>query len=98
LAYISGSVDEQWRLRNEYLAAENRMLRHQIEGWIPLTDTERQTLAQIGQTLGKQALEEDRHSRQTRYPPGLASQTGGSEIRGFQAAKIGGSSPYRLGT
>jgi putative transposase len=27
LAYISGSVDEELLLRNEYLAAENRILR-----------------------------------------------------------------------
>jgi hypothetical protein len=32
LAYISGSVDEELLLRNEYLVAENRILRHQIEG------------------------------------------------------------------
>ncbi len=58
LAYISGSVDEELLLRNEYLVAENRILRHQIEGRIQLGDAERQTLAEIGAQLGKQALEE----------------------------------------
>jgi len=58
LAYISGSVDEELLLRNEYLAAENRMLRDQIKGRVPLTDAERQTLAAIGNKLGKKALEE----------------------------------------
>ncbi len=29
LAYISGSVDEELLLRNEYLVAENRILRNQ---------------------------------------------------------------------
>jgi transposase InsO family protein len=58
LAYISGSVDEELLLRNEYLVAENRILRDQIKGRIQLSDAERQTLAEIGKKLGKQALEE----------------------------------------
>src|SRR4029434_10808764 len=58
LAYISGSVDEELLLRNEYLAAENRILRDQIKGRLQLTDAERQTLAKIAIKLGKKALEE----------------------------------------
>jgi len=58
LAYISGSVDEELLLRNEYLVAENRILRDQIKGRLQLSDAERQTLAEIGKKLGKQALEE----------------------------------------
>jgi hypothetical protein len=33
------------RLRNEYLTAENRILRNQIEGRVQLTDSERKELA-----------------------------------------------------
>jgi transposase InsO family protein len=58
LAYISGSVDEELLLRIEYLVTENRILRDQIKGRIHLRDAERQTLAEIGKKLGKQALEE----------------------------------------
>jgi hypothetical protein len=54
LAYISGSVDEELLLRNEYLVAENRILRDQIKGRIQLSDAERQTLAEIGKKLGTQ--------------------------------------------
>jgi len=32
LAYIAGSVDQELLLRNEYLAAENRILRAQLNG------------------------------------------------------------------
>jgi hypothetical protein len=32
LAYITGTVDQQLLLRNEYLAAENRILKAQIGG------------------------------------------------------------------
>ena len=36
LAYISGSVDEELLLRNEYLVAENRILRNQTKGRLRL--------------------------------------------------------------
>jgi len=58
LAYITGSVDQELLLRNEYLVTENRILRNQITGRVRLTDGERKTLADIGQKLGKQALQE----------------------------------------
>jgi putative transposase len=58
LAYITGSVDQELLLRNEYLVAENRILRQQIKGCVQLSDGERKTLAEIGKKLGKQALEE----------------------------------------
>jgi len=58
LAYISGSVDEELLLRNEYLVTENRILRAQIKGRLKLTDGERKTLAEIGKKLGRKVLEE----------------------------------------
>jgi putative transposase len=58
LAYITGSVDQHLLLRNEYLVTENRMLRRQLKGRVRLSDGERKTLAELGQKLGKQALEE----------------------------------------
>jgi putative transposase len=59
LASITGSVDEELRLRNAYLAAENRVMRHQIKARrVQLTHAERKTLAEMGHKLGRQALEE----------------------------------------
>jgi hypothetical protein len=58
LAYIIGSVDQELRLRNEYLVTENRILRQQIRERIRLSDGERKTLAEIGKRLGKQVLAE----------------------------------------
>src|SRR5919198_5783144 len=57
LAYITGTVDQALLLRNEYLVTENRILRNQLTGRVRLTDGERTALAEIGQKLGKQALE-----------------------------------------
>src|SRR5213594_2758146 len=58
LASITGTVDQALLLRNEYLVTENRMLRDQLKGRVWLSDGERKALAEIGQKLGKQALEE----------------------------------------
>jgi putative transposase len=58
LASITSSVDEELRLRNAYLMAENRILRSQITGRVLLTDAERKTLAELGQQLGRKALAE----------------------------------------
>jgi transposase InsO family protein len=58
LVYITGTVDQELLLRNEYLVTENRILRNQITGRVRLTNSERKTLAEIGQKLGKQALKE----------------------------------------
>src|SRR4029450_524232 len=58
LAYITGTVDAELLLTNEYLVTENRILRNQIKGRVQLRDGERKALAEIGQKLGKQALQE----------------------------------------
>ncbi|MCP4286847.1 MAG: hypothetical protein GY792_20785 [Gammaproteobacteria bacterium] len=57
-AYITGTVDQELLLRNEYLAAENRILKAQIRTRLRLTDAERVTLAEIAHRLGRKALED----------------------------------------
>jgi putative transposase len=58
LASITGTVDQELLLRNEYLVTENRLLRNQLKGRVRLNDGERQALAEIGYRLGKQALQD----------------------------------------
>jgi hypothetical protein len=58
LAYITGTVDQELPLRNECLAAENRILRAQIKGRLLLSNAEKATLAEIAHRLGRKALEE----------------------------------------
>src|SRR5712691_435927 len=58
LVYITGTVDQELLLRNEYLVTENRILRNQITGRVRLSDGKRKALAEIGQRLGKKALKE----------------------------------------
>jgi putative transposase len=47
LAYITGTVDQELLLRNEYLGAENRILKAQLKSPLRLTDAERTTLAEL---------------------------------------------------
>ena len=58
LAYITGTVNQELLLRNEYLAAENRILKAQLKTPLRLTDAERITLAEIAHRLGRKALED----------------------------------------
>ena len=51
-------VDQELLARNEYLAAENRILKAQLRGRLKLTDAERATLGKIGHRLGRKALAE----------------------------------------
>jgi putative transposase len=58
LAYVTGTVNQELLLRNEYLAAENRILRGQIKGRLLLSEGEKATLAEIAHRLGRKALED----------------------------------------
>jgi hypothetical protein len=58
LAYVSGTVDQELLARNEYLTAENRILKAQLNGRSKLSDAERSTLGEIGHRLGRTALAE----------------------------------------
>jgi putative transposase len=58
LAYVTGTVDQELLARNEYLAAENRILKVQLKGRLKLSDAERGTLGEIGHRLGRKALAE----------------------------------------
>ena len=55
-AYVTGLVNQELLLQNEYLAAENGILRVHLPTRLRLTDPERSTLAEIGKRLGRKAL------------------------------------------
>src|SRR5713101_7262194 len=58
LAYVTGSVNQELLLQNEYLAAENRILRAKLPPRLRLSNPERTTLAEIEKRLGRRALQE----------------------------------------
>jgi putative transposase len=51
-------VDQELLARNEYLTAENRILKAQLNGRLKLSEAERSTLCEIGHRLGRTALAE----------------------------------------
>jgi putative transposase len=58
LAYVTGLVNQELLLKNEYLAAENRILRSHLPKRLRLSDEERSTLAEIGKRLGRKLLQQ----------------------------------------
>ncbi|MGA3054032.1 MAG: hypothetical protein ABSD63_07475 [Candidatus Korobacteraceae bacterium] len=50
LAYITGTVDQELLMRNEYSAAENHILKAQIKGRLLLSEADKATLAEIAAT------------------------------------------------
>jgi hypothetical protein len=58
LAYVTGMLNQHLGLQDEYLAAENRILRAHLPTRLQLTDAQRSTLAEIGKRLGRQAFQQ----------------------------------------
>jgi hypothetical protein len=58
LAFVTRLVNQELLLRNEYLAAENRVIRAQLPSRLRLSDAERSTLAEIAKRLGRKAMKE----------------------------------------
>jgi hypothetical protein len=56
LAYVTGMVDQELLLRNEYLAAENRILKAKLKGRVRFSDAERARLGEIGHRLGRRVV------------------------------------------
>jgi hypothetical protein len=56
LAFVTGLVNQDLLLRNEYLITENRILRGHLPMRLRLADPERVTLAEIAKRLRRKAL------------------------------------------
>ncbi len=88
LAYITGTVDQELLLRNEYLVIENRILKAQLKGRLLLSEADRTILAEIGHRLGRKALEEVATAAKPEtilgwYRRLVARKFDGSKRRGF---------------
>lgn len=56
LAYVTGTVGQELLARNEYLAAENHILKAQLKSRPKRSDAERGVLGEIGRRLGCKVL------------------------------------------
>jgi hypothetical protein len=70
-AYVTGLVNPELLLQNEYLAAENRILKARLPSGWRLSDGERITLAEMGKRLAStnlSALKRGPHSKSRAAP------------------------------
>ena len=83
-------VDQELLTRNEYLAAENRILKAQLKGRLKLSDAEQATLGEIGHRVGRKALADVQPSPgRTLSWPGTASWSpANSMARRFVMARV----------
>ena len=58
LAYATGVINRELLLKNEYLVAENRILKTRVKGRLVLFGGEKATPAEIAHRLGRKALQE----------------------------------------
>src|SRR5712664_1369973 len=80
LAYITGTVDQELLLRNEYLVAENRILKAQLNTRLRLSDAERATLGEIAHRLGRKALEDVANAARPDTILGVVQEAGRPQI------------------
>ena len=57
MAYVTGLVNQELLLQNEYLAAENHIWKPHLQRGLRISDGERATLAEIGRRLGRKGLQ-----------------------------------------
>jgi len=91
LAYITGTVDRELLLRNEYLVAENRILKSQLKGRLKLSDVERTKLGEIGHRLGRKALGEC----PARHYPSMVPKAHSSQVRWITGTSSPGAATNR---
>ena len=84
LAYVTGSVDEELLRRNEYLVAENRILRAHTPGRVKLSDGDRRTWPR---SASGSAARPSRRSRVSCVPRRSSHGTDGWSPRKFDGSK-----------
>src|SRR5260370_15447575 len=87
LAYVSGTVKQRLLAQNEYLIAENRILRAYLPARIKLTDDQRSTLAEIGKRIGRKALQQIACVAKPDHP-GLVSLVDCLQARRFEVSGV----------
>src|SRR5215831_8949253 len=86
LAYVTGTVNQELLLRNEYLGAENRILRGQIKGRLLLSEGEKATLADIAQSARTESLGRISSCREAGYAAGLVPKAHRQQVRRIEVS------------
>ncbi|HYO83993.1 MAG TPA: hypothetical protein VES20_21495 [Bryobacteraceae bacterium] len=93
LAYVTGLVNQELLLQNEYLAAENRILRSHLPSRLRLSDPERDTLAEIGKRIERKALAQVACAARPRLVPPIDRR----EVRRIEASLVPRSTTHLAG-
>jgi len=86
LAYVTGAINQELLLKNEYLVAENEILKTKVKGRLVLSRGEKATLAEIAH-LCSASMRNSRESRRFLFflrrnlPPEPASVSHLSALR-----------------
>jgi len=97
LGYVTGLVNQELLLKNEYLVAENRILKAHIRGRLLLSDGEKATWAEIAKRLGRPALAQIAGVAKPDTILGLVPRVDCQEVRWVQAARRPRASTGRAG-
>src|SRR6516165_9665138 len=97
LAYVTGLVNQELLLQNEYLAAENRVLRGHLPARLRLSDPEIH-VGRNRQATRAQGSGPSRLRSQTRYHSGLVSQADYPQVRWLQVPSLSRQAPNRTQT
>ena len=90
LAYVTGMVNQQLLLQNEYLIAENGFYDPILPGRVPLTNSQRTTLAEIAKRFGPPSAGTGCLGGKTGNDPGVVPQTHCAEIQWSQTSQLPG--------
>ena len=94
MAYATGLVNQEPLLQNEYLAAENGIMRAHLPG-LRLSDGERAALAKIGKRLGRKGLQQVALIAKPDTILGWY-QTGRCEVRRLETAPVARQTAHQL--
>ena len=86
LAYISGTVDQELLLRNEYLAAENQILRGQLRGR-PKLGRRASEARRDWSSTGPQGTRRRSDCRSAGYHSGMVPKARRAQVRWLEASK-----------
>jgi hypothetical protein len=95
LAYVTGTVDQQLLLRNEYLVAENRILKAQLHGPSAALGCRASEARRDRVSTGPQGSERGGDRCLTGDHPGVVPKARRSQIRWITSASTPGSAANR---
>ena len=86
VAYLTGTVNQELLVRNEYLGAENRILRGQIKGRLLLSEGEKATFGGDRPAARAESLGRIGGCREAGYAAGLVPKAHRQQIRRIEVS------------